>query len=175
MKLFEPREIEFDEILDASDIYNQAIVYADSVGMIDWPFPFPEELIEDYFDKHEMFCVQADDSEQDIIAVFRLSETPNRNIWPDEARALYIGKAAVGHKARSLDLGENTILPFAEKAARSRDLDELRIDCLGSNQRLRSFYQKGFVEQGDVTIEGRDGKPLHLARFSRKIPRNETL
>ena len=115
-----------------------------------------------------MVCVQANDSEQDVVAAFRLTETQNERIWQDKTKALYIGKVAVGHKARGLHLFENTILPFAEQAAAARGVQEVRLDCLAENQRLRAFYQRSFTDTGDIHLTSA-ADSIKLARFARKV------
>ena len=83
--------IELAENRDAPvirEVYDQAIQHANSVGMIDWPSPFPENTIKNFCISNELFVVRADDAEQGIVAAFRLTEEPNPRIWDDRKKEL---------------------------------------------------------------------------------------
>ncbi len=159
--------LEFDEIPDAQEIYNQAILYARGVGMIDWDFPFPESIIEEYWDRNELYCIRGE--MEDVLAVVRLGTEPNPQIWQDGVKALYLGKMAAGDWARNLSVATRIIIPEAHAVAAQRGLDEVRLDCLADNERLRNFYQRTFIERGEVEIMSKRGAKLKLARFAGKV------
>lgn len=159
--------LEFDEIPDAQEIYNQAILYARSVGMIDWEFPFPESIIEEYWDRNELYCIRGE--MEDVLAVVRLGYEPNPQIWKDDVDALYLGKMAVGHKLRGQSIASRLIIPASLEIATVKGLDEVRLDCLADNQRLRGFYQQYFSEKGEVEIVSTTNANIKLARFANAV------
>ncbi|MFF1913693.1 hypothetical protein ACFVYE_19125 [Streptomyces sp. NPDC058239] len=47
------------------------------------------------------------------------------------------------------------ILGWATETARQQGADALRLDCVKSNDRPRSYYEeRGFVHRGDVPVGG---------------------
>lgn len=164
--------IELADNKDASvirEVYDQAIQHANSVGMIDWPSPFPENTIKNFCILNELFVVRADDAEQGIVAAFRLTEEPNPRIWDDSIKALYIGKVAVGDQARGMNLFYGDVLPYVYKIATQSSIEEIRLDCLADNQRLRNFYTRHFEYMGDNKLMSQFGDELEVSKFSARI------
>ncbi len=166
---------QYNELPDLQEIYNQATVYARTVGHIDWPFPMPKYILENFYMKKEMYCIRGlvigidPDYAEEPVAAIRLSTEPNPQIWQDDIRALYIGKMAVGRDARNLDVATKVIFPAVHEMAEQRDLSEVRLDCLADNERLKAFYRRHFAELGNVIIKNINGEELSLTRFSRPV------
>lgn len=166
---------QYNELPDLQEIYNQATVYARTVGHIDWPFPMPKYILENFYMKKEMYCIRGlvigidPDYAEEPVAAIRLSTEPNPQIWQDDIRALYIGKMAVGRDARNLDVATKVIFPAVHEMAEQRDLSEVRLDCLADNERLRRFYERTFTERGEVEIVSSSGAKILLARFSSEV------
>lgn len=159
--------VEFDEIHEAQEIYNQAVIYARTVGKIDWEIPFPEQTLEDYWEQNELYCVRG--GFEQLVAVVRLSTEANPQIWQDNVKSLYVGKIAVGHEARQVGVATKIIIPAAHEIAVQRELDEVRLDCLADNGRLRRFYQRDFTERGEAEIMSKYGDQLRVARFASEV------
>lgn len=157
--------LEFDEIHDAQEIYNQAILHARNVGMIDWDFPFSATIIEEFWDKNELYGIHGE--KEDVLAVVRLGCEPNPQIWNDGVGALYIGKMAVGHALRGQNIASKIIIPESIEMAATKGLDEVRLDCLTDNRKLRGFYEKFFEDMGEVDITGKNGKEIKVTRFAK--------
>lgn len=160
-------KIEFNEIHEAQEIYNQATLYARTVGHIDWEYPFPAQAIEDYWEQNELYCVRGE--LEQLVAVMRLSTEANPQIWQDNARALYVGKMAVGHEARGTATVTNIIAPAIYEIAVESGLSEIRFDCLAYNERLRRFYNRISTEQAEVDIVSRNGNSISVVRFSSEV------
>lgn len=159
-----------EEISAIGEIYNQATSHAHTVGTIDWPQPFPTEYLREYQKAGELFCLRGE--QEHPVAAIRISTVPNIKIWPDnDTPALYVGKAAVGLVARSQNVAENIILPNLITMAQEQNLQELRLDCLAKNIRLKKFYEKAFINRGDVTIDSAFGGVIHLTRYSKEVSR----
>lgn len=106
---------------------------------------------------------------EDPVAAVRLGTEPNPQIWQDGVKALYLGKMAAGDWARKLSVATRIIIPGAHAVAAQRGLDEVRLDCLADNERLRKFYQRNFIERGEVEITNKSGSKLRLTRFASKV------
>lgn len=52
-------EVWYDELPDLQEIYDQATIYARTVGHIDWEFPMPEYILEDYWKKVRCIALEA--------------------------------------------------------------------------------------------------------------------
>jgi GNAT superfamily N-acetyltransferase len=61
-------------------------------------------------------------------------------------------------RRRAAGLG-SVILAWAADVARQRGGGALRLDCVASNRRLRTYYEAaGFAHRGDVTVGGAPGQ-----------------
>lgn len=151
------------------EIYDQAIQHANSVGKIDWSSPFPENTITDYCNANELFVVRAKNIGEGIVAAFRLTKEPNPRIWNDQIKALYIGKVAVGDEARGKNLFYGDILPNLRQMATQSSVEEIRLDCLAGNERLRNFYARHFEHRGNNKLMSQFGDEIEVSKFSMRV------
>jgi hypothetical protein len=79
------------------------------------------------------------------------------SLWADVGgTAGYIHRMAVRRWAAGRG---DVILRWAADTARQRGVDALRLDCVKSNDPLRSYYAaRGFVHRGDVPVGGAPGQ-----------------
>ncbi|MEO8911556.1 MAG: hypothetical protein ABI303_01095 [Candidatus Saccharimonas sp.] len=64
------------DIYPISELYNDAIAYAESVGHIDWESLFPAAQIEKWMLAHELFCFEEDNH---LAAVAKLAESSTQS------------------------------------------------------------------------------------------------
>jgi hypothetical protein len=82
--------------------------------------------------------------------------------WSDPLWADADGTAGYGHRMAvrrwAAGLGA-VILDWAVDTARQRGVDFLRLDCVKSSDRLRSYYEaRGFAHRGDAPVGGAPGQ-----------------
>jgi GNAT superfamily N-acetyltransferase len=86
---------------------------------------------------------------EDRFAIVRL--TWSDPYWPDDNQAGYVHSMAVRDKMHGQGIGA-AILEWSLSQVRRQGKSYLRLDCLASNDRLRSYYEEqGFVYQGQVS------------------------
>ncbi len=86
------------------------------------------------------------------VATISLQMAPSdwdRTIWGETADqpAAYVHRLAVVRSAAGTRAGE-FMLDWAEQQARAAGKRELRLDCVGQNDRLNAYYQKRFAFVG---------------------------
>ncbi|GAA2783493.1 GNAT family N-acetyltransferase [Saccharopolyspora taberi] len=93
-------------------------------------------------------------------------------LWADVGgTAGYVHRMAVRRRAAGLGA---VVLDWAADAAREQGAGALRLDCVRSNPRLRSYYEaRGFEHRGDVPVRGApgqrqdDGPATWVSRYER--------
>jgi GNAT superfamily N-acetyltransferase len=78
-------------------------------------------------------------------------------LWGDaDTAAGYVHRMAVRRQAAGLG---PLLLDWAADTARQNRRHLLRLDCVASNGRLRTYYEaRGFIHRGDVPVGGAPGQ-----------------
>lgn len=141
------RQADKQDILKLTDIYEDARLYGEDVGVIDWPKPINELFIQDLIATNELYCF---DSEDRVVAAAKLSTNPDVRIWGSEnIPALYLAKLATSSEVRGRGYLRHEMIPAIQNYAGQGTA--LRLECLAENSKLISFYQRlGFTALGEA-------------------------
>ncbi|TCO23208.1 hypothetical protein EV652_10931 [Kribbella steppae] len=105
-----------------------------------------------------MVAVRCVAGERQQVSLTELAEVTGRT-----GRQLAVRRSATGLGAALLD--------WAVATSRALGCGYLRLDCVSSNSRLRSYYEsRGFQHQGDVPVGGAPGQrdsdgPTWVSRY----------
>ncbi|MEM7114100.1 MAG: GNAT family N-acetyltransferase [Chloroflexota bacterium] len=135
-------------------------------GINQWTLRFTAEWITESIAKGEFFCGQVD---QDIIAVFRLTDNDS-SMWGDRTNdAIYIHSLAVVRRWRGYGIGQY-LLQWIEGYAAQAARRYLRLDCLADNLALCRYYeQAGFVSCKVKDIRYADGSSYQARLFEKVV------
>lgn len=156
-----------DDIEVIQQLYHQAIERTQRTGgEIDWPYPFPLERIEQYFNENSLFTFMEGDQ---TVATIRMYENCSPEIWEDVAttNALYIGKAATADVVSGRNYLQNHIFPEVIDYAAAHRYDHVRFDSLATNERQMRLYEKSVFEKvGEAIIRSiNNGNRIQLAKW----------
>ena len=161
-----------DQIGQVLAVLDEAAAWLQERGVKQWPARFERSWIEDAIRRGDTWLLNLGDKASGTVTLERSDP-----VWDDAppAAALYVHRMAVRRSAAGLGA---IILDLAADAARQRDLEALRLDCVASNDRLRAYYEAaGFVHRGDATVRGapgqrRDEGPVTVVSlYEQRLPR----
>lgn len=150
--------------------YDEVTAYANRVGFIDWPNPFPLETIDSLIARNELFVWGG----EAIKTAARVSLVASDVIWSqseDNQRYVYIGKLAGASSIRGTGYIRNTVLAEVADFAANADKIGIRLDCLASNEGLYNYYTRlGCQDRGISTFwsQSQDSE-IVVQRFEIKI------
>jgi Acetyltransferase (GNAT) family len=142
-----------DERLDdVLSVLDEAAGWLEARGISQWPARFEAAWVQEALSRGETWLVEVGGKVAGTVTV----DWSDR-LWADVAgTAGYVHRMAVRRWATGLGA---VILGWAADSARQRGVDALRLDCVKSNDRLRSYYEaRGFVHRGDVPVGGTPGQ-----------------
>ena len=137
---------------DVLSVLDEAAGWLGARGVGQWPRRFEAAWVEDAISRGETWLVEVDG---------RVAGTATVDwsdpLWADVAgTAAYLHRMAVRRWAAGLG---GAILDWVADSAVRRGVDAVRLDCVRSNGRLRSYYEaRGFVHRGDVAVGGAPGQ-----------------
>jgi GNAT superfamily N-acetyltransferase len=143
-----------DRMDDVLSVLDEAAGWLSARGVSQWPSRFEAAWVEGAISRGETWLVGVGDKVAGTITM-----DWSDPVWADTGgTAGYIHRMAVRRWAAGVGA---LILDWAADAARQRGVDFLRLDCVKSNQRLRSYYEaRGFAHRGDVPVGGAPGQRL---------------
>jgi GNAT superfamily N-acetyltransferase len=147
-----------EQLFDVLAVLDEAAAWLDERGVAQWPPRFKPEWVVGALSRGETWLVLLDG---DLAGTVTLEWADG--LWDDVPGAAgYVHRMAVRRSAAGV--GKH-VLDWAAAAVRRNGRDLLRLDCVASNTRLRSYYEAaGFVHRGDALL----GKTL-LSRYERAI------
>lgn len=143
---------EGEHIDDVLSVLGEAAGWLEDRGVSQWPSRFEAAWVAEALARGETWLVEIEDKTAGTVTV-----DWSDSLWADVGgTAGYIHRMAVRRWAAGLG---GVILGWATDTARQRGVDALRLDCVKSNVRLRSYYEaRGFVHRGDVPVGGAPGQ-----------------
>jgi GNAT superfamily N-acetyltransferase len=139
------------EVDDVLAVLDEAAGWLRGSGVDQWPDRFKPAWIEPAIERGETWLARLDGSVAGTITLDW--EDP---LWSDlEAHAGYVHRMAVRRSASGLGAA---LLDWATATSQALGCAYVRLDCVSSNRRLRSYYEaRGFQHQGDVLAGGPPG------------------
>lgn len=154
------------DIPELINLYSASVVHASAVGRIDWPNPFPRNVLAKFIDDNELYIIREDGV---ISAGFRLTSAPNPWVWPAQTptKAAYIAKLATADFVRGTNYTSRVIIPQIKKYSQHKKLTVIRLDCLADNNRLAAFYGRiGFEKVGESAFYSeKQSKNIVVSKF----------
>ncbi|GAA2305084.1 GNAT family N-acetyltransferase [Streptomyces kunmingensis] len=137
---------------DVLGVLDEAAGWLRARGIDQWPDRFEAEWVADAVTRGETWLVTVEGRIAGTVTLDRSDA-----LWADTAgAAAYVHRMAVRRRVPGLGA---VILDWAARTARADGATALRLDCVRSNGRLRTYYEeRGFVHRGDVTVGGAPGQ-----------------
>jgi len=138
------RRADDEDVSDVLAILAEATAWLRTKGIVQWPDRFPRSVIEATVDSGGLFV--ATEGSVIVATVTLLWSDPS--FWGDRDDAGFVHRLVV--RRTHVGLGR-TVLDWAADQVRSAGRSHLCLDCLGTNERLRRFYEElGFRLVGEV-------------------------
>lgn len=157
-----------DEAGTVLAVLDGAAAWLSGRGITQWPAAFRPEWIEPGLADGHVWLAESDGSAVATVTLFWSDP-----LWPDDGRAGYVHRLAVGPGFRGLGA---TLLDWVDGEVRRHGRDRVRLDCGADNTRLRTYYEAaGFEHRGDVELPEEwtlwsTGRPM-LSRYERSAGR----
>lgn len=145
-----------DQAGDVLAVLDEAAGWLQRRGVRQWPPRFELSWIEGHIERGETWLVTVGGTVNGTVTLDR-----SDRVWDGvpSAAALYIHRMAVRRSAAGLGA---IILDWAADAASRLGLEVLRLDCVASNARLRTYYEEaGFLHCGEARVGGAPGQRLN--------------
>jgi GNAT superfamily N-acetyltransferase len=146
------RRAQHEDAVTVAALLDEASAWVDDLGFSQWPLPFPRDQIAAAIERGEIYVVEAEDGD----AVGTVSMQPDDPYWGDRPPdALYVHKLVVRRDQAGRGIGA-AIVEWANAEAAEAGREFLRLDCLGDNPGIRTYYEDlGFQHCGDIAVDGR--------------------
>jgi GNAT superfamily N-acetyltransferase len=146
------RRAHHEDAVTVAALLDEASAWVDDLGFSQWPLPFPRDQIAAAIDRREVYVVEAEDGEA-VATVWMLPDDP---YWGDRPPdAFYVHKLAVRRDRAGRGIGA-AIVEWANAEAAEAGREFLRLDCLGDNPGIRTYYEDlGFQHHDDIVAGGR--------------------
>ena len=145
-----------DEVRVAAKILNECADWLSQQGLAHWEGFYTEERITAYVEERSFYLLAYREKPIGTLCLTLKGET---NIWPDDARSVYISALAVLPAFHRLGFA-SSLLSFAERSARSLDAMRIRLDAAKHHSELTGFYvRRGYSSIGEV------GPPLRKFHY----------
>lgn len=143
------------DIDDVLAVLNDAAAWLRASGLTQWPERFKPEWIEPAIESGELWLARLDGEAAGTITL-----DWDDPLWEGvEGTAGYVRRVAVRRTASGLGVA---LLDWAAATAGALGCAYLRLDCVSSNSRLRTYYEaRGFTHQGDV----QDSRGATVSRY----------
>jgi predicted N-acetyltransferase YhbS len=142
-----------DDVAEVAALLDEATVWVGERGYQQWPLPFPRNEIAAAIERGEVYVAELDG--EAVATVTLLWDDPM--YWGDRpADAAYVHKLAVRRACAGRRIG-SAIVEWADATAAAAGRAFLRLDCLGENPGIRTYYEQlGFEHRGDLVVNGRN-------------------
>jgi GNAT superfamily N-acetyltransferase len=146
------RRAQHEDAVTVAGLLDEASAWVDDLGFSQWPLPFPRDQIAAAIERGEIYVVEAEDGD----AVGTVSMQLDDPYWGDRPPdALYVHKLVVRRDQAGRGIGA-AIVEWANAEAAEAGREFLRLDCLGDNPGIRTYYEDlGFQHCGDIAVDGR--------------------
>ncbi|MEI8406204.1 MULTISPECIES: GNAT family N-acetyltransferase [unclassified Kribbella] len=140
------------EVGDVLTVLDEAAAWLRDSGIDQWPDRFESAWVEPAIERGETWLARLDG-----VVAGTITLDWDDPLWSDlEGTAGYVHRMAVRRSATGLGAA---LLDWAVATTRALGCTYLRLDCVTSNTRLRSYYEsRGFHHQGDVPVGGAPGQ-----------------
>jgi GNAT superfamily N-acetyltransferase len=140
------------DVGDVLAVLDEAAGWLRASGIDQWPERFESAWVEPAIERGETWLARLDG-----VAAGTITLDWDDPLWSDlEAAAGYVHRMAIRRSAPGLGVA---LLDWAVATSRALGCTCLRLDCVSSNSRLRSYYEsRGFQHQGDVPVAGAPGQ-----------------
>ncbi len=140
------------DVGDVLAVLDEAAAWLRASGVDQWPDHFESTWVESAIERGETWLARLDGVVAGTITLDW--EDP---LWSDlDEPAGYVHRMAVRRSATGLGA---VLLDWAVATSQALGCDQLRLDFVSSNTRLRSYYEsRGFQHQGDVPVGGAPGQ-----------------
>ncbi len=152
---------EITEILELTDACAQHMIEG---GIFQWNEHYPSEqaFIKDIA-RDELYVIEVEGS---IIGVIAITTSIDKEYVPvqwltQNGNNLYVHRLAVhpGFQGRGY---AQKLMSFAEKMAKEKQYDSIRLDTFSKNQRNQRFYeQRSYKKLGDIYFPQQSEYPFH--------------
>ena len=146
------RRCQARDVAVVAGLLDEATVWVGERGYEQWPLPFPRDELEAAVERGEVYVAEVD---REVVAtVTLLWDDPM--YWGDRPPdAFYVHKLAVRRDRAGRGIGA-AIVEWANAEAAEAGRDFLRLDCLGDNPAIRTYYEDlGFQHRDDIVADGR--------------------
>lgn len=140
------------DVDDVLAVLDEAAAWLKGSGVEQWPDRFEAAWVEPAIERGETWVARLDG-----VAAGTITLDWEDPLWSDQnGTAGYVHRMAVRRSAAGLGAA---LLDWAVATSSALGCTYLRLDCVTSNSRLRSYYEsKGFQHQGDVAVGGAPGQ-----------------
>jgi GNAT superfamily N-acetyltransferase len=134
-------------------LLDEATAWVGERGYAQWPLPFPPEQIAAAIERGEVYVAEL--AGEPVATVTLLWDDPM--YWGERPPdAAYVHKLAVRRACAGRRIG-SAIVEWADATAAAAGREFLRLDCLGDNPGIRTYYEQlGFEHRGDLVLDGRN-------------------
>jgi ribosomal protein S18 acetylase RimI-like enzyme len=137
-----------DELREVVDVLSETASWLRSLGIEQWPAPFPPEPVEASIARGETYLARVG---EEVVGTITL-RWEDASFWGEQppvagyVHAIAIRRAFAG-------LGPE-LLAWADEQVAAAGRELLRLDCRTENVKLRAYYEDlGFVHRGDTTVD----------------------
>jgi GNAT superfamily N-acetyltransferase len=140
------------DVGDVLAVLDEAAAWLKASGVDQWPDRFKSTWVEPAIERGETWLARLDG-----VAAGTITLDWDDPLWSDlEGEAGYVHRMAIRRSSPGLGAA---LLDWAVATTGALGCGYLRLDCVTSNNRLRSYYEsKGFHHQGDVPVGGAPGQ-----------------
>jgi GNAT superfamily N-acetyltransferase len=139
------------ELEDLLAVLDEAAGWLRAAGIDQWPDRFESAWVEPAVERGETWLARLDG-----VVAGTITLDWDDPLWSDlDGTAGYVHRMAVSRSAPGLGA---TLLDWAAATSRALGCAQLRLDCVSSNDRLRTYYEsRGFRHHGAVPVGGPPG------------------
>jgi len=148
------RQANAGQVGDVLTVLDEVAAWLASMGVQQWPHRFDAAWVRSAIEEGHTWLVDADE-----LSVATITLDWSDQIWgPDDGSAGYVHRLAVRRHAAGLG---PQLLGWAAEETIRQGRHFLRLDCVATNRRLRSYYESaGFQARGDVEVGGAPGQRI---------------
>ncbi len=146
------RQVTTGQVGDVLVVLDEVAAWLASLGVQQWPHRFDSAWVLPAIEAGHTWLVDADG-----LSAATITLEWSDQIWgPDDGSAGYVHRLAVRRHAAGLG---PQLLGWAAEETIRQGRHFLRLDCVATNRRLRSYYESaGFQARGDVEVGGAPGQ-----------------
>ncbi|WP_242951926.1 GNAT family N-acetyltransferase [Clostridium felsineum] len=137
------------------DIINNAIVDMESEGIYQWDRLYPDEsVINDDINNKNLYVYTDENIIKAFLVLNEIQDTEYNSInWKyQKGRQLVVHRLCVDPKFKGKGIA-TALIKYAEKFAKEKDYNSMRLDCFSKNPHACNLYRKNnYIERGIMTI-----------------------